>query len=540
MRDGTYKVEFNMNKPSNQDNVANKKILTSSGIEMKPAYGSSPLPGEFPFTRGPYSTMYRQKVWTMRQYSGFGSAKETNERFHYLLKNGQTGLSCAFDLPTQMGYDSDHPMAEGEIGRVGVAISHIEDMKLLLANLPLDQISTSMTINATGATLLALYIAVAKSKKVAPASLRGTIQNDILKEYIARGTYIYPPKFSLKLVADSFRFANSTAPKWNPISISGYHIREAGSTAAQEIAFTLSNAFTYVQAAKDAGLELSSFVPRLSFFFNVHNNFFEEIAKFRVARKIYAEEMHKRFGADKNSVALRFHAQTAGSTLTAQQPLNNAIRVAYQALAAVFGGAQSLHTNSFDEALALPTEHSALLALRTQQILAAETGVTAVSDPLAGSYLLEDLSRELEEKSLSIIRRVDEMGGMLQGIESGYVQREIQAAAFEAQKKIDSKEQIVVGVNSYQMKEESQKNLHKLNPKVAKDQLLRLKKFKAKRKSKVIEKSLNHLLTESTKLHRGEKAEVCEAILSAVENHCTLGEVADVFREVAGTYSGSS
>ncbi|MBN8554821.1 MAG: methylmalonyl-CoA mutase [Deltaproteobacteria bacterium] len=517
------------------------KILTSSGIEIQPVYrpgknSENALPGEFPFTRGPYASMYRQKVWTMRQYSGFGSAKETNGRFHYLLKNGQTGLSCAFDLPTQMGYDSDHSMAEGEIGRVGVAISHLEDMKLLLAGLPLEEISTSMTINATGATLLSLYVAVAKSKKVSPSLLRGTIQNDILKEYIARGTYIYPPEFSLKLVADSFRFANSIAPKWNPISISGYHIREAGSTAAQEIAFTLSNAFTYVQAAKDAGLELKDFVPRLSFFFNVHNNFFEEIAKFRVARKIYAEEMQKRYGAEKESLALRFHAQTAGSTLTAQQPINNAVRVAYQAMAAVLGGAQSLHTNSFDEALALPTEQSALLALRTQQILAAETGVAAVADPLGGAYFLEDLSRDLENKSLEIIRRIDEMGGMLKAIESGYVQREIQAAAFEAQKRIDAKDQILVGVNSYQMKEEATKNLHKLDPKIAKDQLQRLKKFKAARKSKLVEAALKRLSVEGEKLQRNQSAMVCEAILNAVEHGCTLGEVAQIFREIAGSH----
>lgn len=528
-----------MKKDMNQDNVSKpNRILTSSQIEIKNIYGSSPLPGEFPFTRGPYSTMYRQKVWTMRQYSGFGSAKETNQRFHYLLKNGQTGLSCAFDLPTQMGYDSDHPMAEGEVGRVGVAISHIEDMKILLADLPLDQISTSMTINSTGATLLSLYMAVARSRGVPLSALRGTIQNDILKEYIARGTYIYPPDFSLKLVADTFRFANANAPKFNPISISGYHIREAGSTAAQEVAFTLSNAFLYVETAKAAGLKLEQFVPRLSFFFNVHNNFFEEIAKFRVARKIYAEEMVKRFDAPKEILPLRFHAQTAGSTLTAQQPLNNAIRVAYQAMAAVLGGAQSLHTNSFDEALALPTEESVLLALRTQQILAAETGITPVADPLSGSAFLEELCHELEQKTLLIIRRIDEMGGMLKAIEAGYVQREIQSAAFEAQKKIDSGEQQVIGVNSQVMKEKPPKNLHKLDKKIEQDQLKRLKKFKSARKASEVGAALKRLEGEAQKLKVGDRSEVCEAILNAVEKTCTLGEVADVFRNVAGKYQG--
>lgn len=525
-----------MKAVTKKDNVVtSERVMTSSHIEIKPYYGE-PAPGEFPFTRGPYRSMYRQKRWTMRQYSGFGSAKETNQRFHYLLKHGQTGLSCAFDLPTQMGYDSDHAMAEGEVGRVGVAISHLDDMKLLLHRLPLQEISTSMTINSTGATLLALYVAVAKSQNVSPDLLRGTIQNDILKEYVARGTYIYPPEFSLRLVADTFRFANAVTPKWNPISISGYHIREAGATAAQEVAFTLGNTFTYVQAALDAGLALENFVPRLSFFFNVHNNFFEEVAKFRVARKIYAEEMVKRFGAPKDKVALRFHAQTAGSTLTAQQPLNNSIRVAYQALAAVLGGAQSLHTNSYDEALALPTEDSALLALRTQQILAEETGVAFAADPMAGSFMLEEISRELETKARDLISRTDEMGGMLKAIESGYVQREIQAAAFEAQKKIDSQEQKVVGVNCYSMAEEPPKNLHKLNQKVVQDQKARLKKFKSSRKAKAVDGALERLRGEVKKLHEGEKAEVCEAIVNAIENRCTLGEVADVMRNIAGVH----
>ncbi len=530
-----------MKPSSDQVNVAPSKkdlVLTSSGIEIQPVYGSSPLPGEFPYTRGPYRTMYRQKLWTMRQYSGFGSAKETNRRFHYLLKNGQTGLSCAFDLPTQMGFDSDHKMAEGEVGRVGVAISSLDDMKLLLAELPLEKISTSMTINSTATTLLSLYVAVARSQGISPSTLRGTIQNDILKEYVARGTYIYPADFSLKLVADSFRFCHSVVPQWNPISISGYHIREAGSTAAQEIAFTLSNAFTYANTAIASGLAVENFVSRLSFFFNVHNNLFEEIAKFRVARKIYAEEMVKRFSAPKNAVNLRFHAQTAGSTLTAQQPLNNAVRVAYQALAAALGGAQSLHTNSYDEALALPTEESALLALRTQQILAEETGISSVADPLAGSYFLEEISRDLEQKTRAIIERIDELGGMIQAIENGYVQREIQTAAFEAQKKIDSGEQKVVGVNVHTSEEKSKPRLHKLDKKVVTDQLARLKKFKAKRKVKTIEGALLKVESEAKRLKEEGRAQVVESLLAAVEAHCTLGEIADVMREVAGQYEG--
>jgi methylmalonyl-CoA mutase N-terminal domain/subunit len=511
--------------------------VTSSGQKVEPHYGPE-LPGNFPFTRGPYRTMYRQKIWTMRQYSGFGSAKETNERFRYLLKAGQSGLSCAFDLPTQMGYDSDHMMAEGEVGRVGVAISHVDDMDLLLKGLPLGELSTSMTINATGATLLALYSAVADSRKIPLTALRGTIQNDILKEYVARGTYIYPPEFSLKLVADTFRFANEKMPKWNPISISGYHIREAGSTAAQEVAFTLANTFTYVQAALDAGLKLEDFVPRLSFFFNVHNHFFEEIAKFRVARKIYAEEMRRRFDCPEKLLALRFHAQTAGSTLTAQQPINNAIRVAYQAMAAVLGGAQSLHTNSFDEALSLPTEESALLALRTQQVLAAETGVTQSVDPLYGSYLLQDLGEKLETEIMSLLQRIDDLGGMLKAIETGTVQREIQNAAFQAQKKIDEGDLKVVGVNCLQQDEKPPKNLHQLNEKVVRDQLKRLKIFKSKRSSKKVEAALRHLQGQVQELHLGESAEVCEAIALALKAKCTLGEVADVMREVAGTYQG--
>lgn len=527
-----------MKKREHEDKLKQKKLYkTSSGIEIKPVYGAKPYPGEYPYTRGPYPNMYRGKLWTMRQYSGFGSAKETNRRFHYLLKNGQTGLSCAFDLPTQMGYDSDHEMAQGEVGGSGVAISTIDDMKQLLAKVPLNQVSTSMTINSTASTLLALYIAIAKQKKISTSELSGTIQNDILKEYIARGTFIYPPDFSLQLVADSFRFAHNTVPKWNPISISGYHIREAGCTAAQEIAFTLANAFTYVEAALKTGMTLESFLPRLSFFFNVHNHLFEEIAKFRVARKLYAEEMQRRFDAPPKMLRLRFHAQTAGSTLTAQQPRNNSIRVAYQALAAVLGGAQSLHTNGFDEALSLPTEESALLALRTQQILAEETGVPWTADPLGGSHFVEELCEKLENKAKEILNVLEERGGMLQAIQSGYVQSEIQQAAFQAQKEIDEGDQKIVGVNAYTMQEEPLPKLHKLDPKVVRDQLKRLKDFKAKRSSKRVEEALKNLQTQAIQLKRKEPAKVCEAILQAVEQKCTLGEVADVMREVAGEYS---
>lgn len=538
----------NMKKKSNQAELEEKttvslfsegmgdEVVTSSGVKLESSYGDV-SPGVFPYTRGPYKSMYRKKLWTMRQYSGFGSAKETNARFRYLLKNGQTGLSCAFDLPTQMGFDSDHEMAEGEVGRVGVAISSIDDMDLLLKDLPLDQLSTSMTINATAATLLCLYVAIAKKRGISPNVLRGTIQNDILKEYVARGTYIYPPEFSLALVADTFRFSNAVTPKWNPISISGYHIREAGCTAAQEIAFTLSHGFTYVKAALEAGLKKEDFVPRLSFFFNVHNNFYEEIAKFRVARKIYAEQMVKRFDCPKEFLGLRFHAQTAGSTLTAQQPLNNAIRVAYQAMAAVMGGAQSLHTNSFDEALSLPTEESALLALRTQQILAAETGVPAVADPFGGSKMMEEISAELEQKALEIIRQIDEQGGVLKAISNGFIQREIQTAAFVAQKKIDSCEQPVIGVNCFSRKEAPRKNLHKLNQSVVVDQLKRLRAFKSKRSFAEVKKSLAALRLQAQRLKDGDpKARVCECILSAIESHATLGEVAETMRDVAGTY----
>ncbi|TVQ78050.1 MAG: methylmalonyl-CoA mutase [Bradymonadales bacterium] len=537
-----------MKRPKHQDFVRNlsstpespgaekSRLKNSSGIEVEGVYGGDPRPGSFPYTRGPYPTMYRGKRWTMRQYSGFGSAKETNQRFHYLLRNGQTGVSCAFDLPTQMGYDSDDPMAEGEVGRVGVAISHIDDMKILLQKLPLEEISSSMTINSTATTLLSLYLATAESKAVPTQRLRGTIQNDILKEYIARGTYIYPPDFSLALTADSFRFAAKHCPKWNPISISGYHIREAGSTAAQEVAFTLLNAFTYVKTALEAGLKAEDFVSRLSFFFNVHNDFFEEVAKFRIARKIYAEEMQRRFDLDPKLLALRFHAQVAGSTLTAQQPLNNIVRVAYQALAAVLGGTQSLHTNAYDEALGLPTETSALIALRTQQILAEETGVDRVADPLGGSDYLESLCEGMEQKVFEIFKSVEDRGGMLRCIESGFVQSEIQKAAFLAQKAIDSGNQKIVGVNAYLSEAEMEPELHQLDERVVKDQLKRLKSFKSKRKSKSLERAFKALEKEALSLHKGEPATVTEKILACVKERATLGEISNIFRSVAGRH----
>src|SRR5712691_6348432 len=440
---------------------AEKKAETSSGIEMRPVFGPSDAvidyerelndPGEFPYTRGPYETMYRGKPWTMRQYAGYASAAESNARYRYLLEQGQTGLSVAFDLPTQMGYDSDHLMSRGEVGKVGVAIDTLEDMELLFDQIPLDKVSTSMTINSTAAILLAMYIAAAKKQGVSPSRISGTIQNDILKEYIARGTYIYPPRQSLRIVTDIFAYCAREVPRWNTISISGYHIREAGSTAAQEVAFTLADAIAYVQAAVDSGLEVDEFAPRIAFFFNSHNQFLEEVAKFRAARRLWARIMRERFNArDPRSLMLRFHTQTAGSSLTAQQPEVNIARTTIQALAAVLGGTQSLHTNAMDEALALPTEQAARIALRTQQVIAHESGVADTADPLAGSYAIEELTSEIEQRALDYIERIGAMGGMLRAIETGYVQREIQNAAYEYQRAIETEEAVVVGVNRFQ------------------------------------------------------------------------------------------
>ncbi|TKJ39075.1 methylmalonyl-CoA mutase [candidate division LCP-89 bacterium B3_LCP] len=494
------------------------------------------FPGEYPFTRGVYPTMYRGRFWTMRQYAGFGSAEESNQRYHYLLNQGQTGLSVAFDLPTQIGYDSDHPLAEGEVGKVGVAICSLADMEVLFKGIKLDQVSTSMTINATAGTLLALYVAIAKKQGAELGKLSGTIQNDILKEYIARGTYIYPPKPSMRLITDVFAWCKENLPAWNTISISGYHIREAGSTAVQEVAFTLSNGIAYVKAALDAGLEVDQFAPRLAFFFNSHNNLFEEIAKFRAARRIWAKIMKNRFEArNPRSLMLRFHTQTAGSTLTAQQPDNNVIRVTMQALAAALGGTQSLHTNSRDEALGLPTEDSAQIALRTQQIIAHESGVTDTVDPLAGSYFIEELTDQIERKVEELIDKIDAMGGSVQGIEQGIFQREIAASAYQTQKEIESEDKIVVGVNAFKAEAESPQEMLEINPQVAASQRLRLAKLRAERDNS----SVNQILTKLMTAAKGSE-NLMPVILEAVERHATLGEISDSLRQVWGEYQGDN
>jgi methylmalonyl-CoA mutase N-terminal domain/subunit len=504
---------------------------TPSGLELRASYGPE-KPGDFPFTRGVHADMYRGRLWTMRQYAGFGTAEESNKRYRYLLSKGTTGLSVAFDLPTQMGYDSDHPMAGGEVGRVGVAIDSIDDMRTLFRGIDLATVTTSMTINSTASILLALYVAVAEEQGADLRKISGTIQNDLLKEYIARGTYIYPPKASLRVVTDIFSYCRDQLPKWNPISISGYHIREAGSTAAQEIAFTLANGFTYVDAALAAGLTIDSFAPRLSFFFNAHNHLFEEVAKFRVARKIWAETVKERYGAkDPSSMKLRFHAQTAGSMLTAQQPRNNLIRVAVQALAAVLGGAQSLHTNGFDEALSLPTEESASLALRTQQILAYESGAADVADPLGGSYLLETLGKELEEKARWYLSEISSRGGMISCIESGYVQKEIQEAAYRTQLQMDQGEQLQVGVNCFQVEEAGDTELLKIDKAMEARQVRKLRKFKSSRDNKTAAAARDRLKAAA----KGSE-NLMPFIVGAVKAGCTLGEVSDDLRSVFGLH----
>jgi methylmalonyl-CoA mutase N-terminal domain/subunit len=471
----------------------------------------------------------------MRQYAGFGSARESNERYKMLLSRGTTGLSVAFDLPTQMGYDSDHIMSTGEVGKVGVAISSLEDMEILLKDLPLHEISTSMTINSTAGILLALYIAVAKKRGVAMSELKGTIQNDLLKEYIARGTYIYPPKPSLRVITDIFKFCTDQVPQWNTISISGYHIREAGSTAVQEVAFTLANGITYVQAAVDRGLNVDDFAKRLSFFFNVHNNFFEEIAKFRAARRMWAKIMKERFGAkDASAMKLRFHSQVAGSTLTAQQPENNIVRVTVQALAVVLGGTQSLHTNSMDEALGLPTEKAATIALRTQQILGYETGVADVVDPLGGSFFVESLTNEIETRALEYIERIEGLGGVVACIESGWIQGEIQNASYQFQKDLDSKKEIVVGVNEFIQKESYPSDILKVSESVAQEQIQRLKAFKQKRDAKTVAEKLN-----AVKRAAEGKDNLMPVFIDAVEKNVTLGEIADELRKVFGLFRES-
>ncbi len=489
-------------------------------------------PGEAPFTRGVYPNMYKGRHWTMRQYAGFGSAKESNQRYRHLLSQGQTGLSVAFDLPTQMGFDSDHVMSTGEVGKVGVAISSLEDMETLLKEIPLDKVSTSMTINSTAGTLLAFYIAVAKKRNIDPKLLQGTIQNDLLKEYIARGTYIYPPKPSMRVITDIFAFCKEHVPNWNTISISGYHIREAGSTAAQELAFTLANAITYVQAAIDRGLDVDSFASRLSFFFNVHNNFFEETAKFRAARRMWANIMRDRFKAkDENSLRLRFHSQTAGSTLTAQQPENNIVRVSLQALASVLGGTQSLHTNSMDEALGLPTEKAATIALRTQQVIAYETGVTDIVDPLAGSFYVESMTNEIEKAAYDYIERIESQGGVVSCIESGWIQNEIHNAAYKFQRELEANQKFVVGVNKYCDPNDKPPSPLKIRPEIETDQKKRLKLFKKNRDAKKVAAALEKIRNAAQ-----GKDNLMPLFVSAVESHVTLGEISDELRQQFGVF----
>ncbi len=494
------------------------------------------FPGQYPFTRGVQPTMYRGRFWTMRQYAGFGTAEETNARYKYLLAQGQTGLSVAFDLPTQIGYDSDDPLAVGEVGKVGVAISSLEDMERLFDGIPLDQVSTSMTINAPATILLAMYIAVGKKQGVDSRKLQGTVQNDILKEYVARGTYIYPPGPSIRLVTDLFRYCRDHVPQWNTISISGYHIREAGCTAVQEVAFTLANAIAYVQAALDAGLAVDGFAPRLSFFFNAHNNLLEEVAKFRAARRLWARIIRERFGAqDPRSWMLRFHTQTAGSMLTAQQPDNNVVRVTLQALAAVLGGTQSLHTNSRDEALSLPTEESVQIALRTQQIIAYESGVADTIDPLAGSYLIERWTDEIERRATDYIEKIDAIGGALRAIEQGYIQREIQESAYRWQRAVDHGNKVVVGVNRFQVEEDTKPHLLRVDPAVGERQAARLRALRSHRNGEAVSAALSRLQAGAR-----SDGDLMPLIVDAVEKYATLGEICGVMRGVFGEYQAAT
>jgi methylmalonyl-CoA mutase N-terminal domain/subunit len=505
-------------------------VVTEEDLPDFDSHTQLGYPGEFPFTRGVQPTMYRSRLWTMRQYAGFSTAEESNKRYHFLLSHGTTGLSVAFDLPTQMGYDADHSLSEGEVGKVGVSISSLEDMETLLNGLPLERISTSMTINATASILLALYIAVAKKQGVEIRKLSGTVQNDVLKEYIARGTYIYPPEHSMRIITDVFRYCAENLPRWNTISISGYHIREAGSTAVQEVAFTLSNAIAYVQAAIDAGLNVDTFAGQLSFFFNSHNNLFEEVAKFRAARRMWAHIMRERFHAqDPRSLMLRFHTQTAGSTLTAQQPDNNIVRTAYQALAAVLGGTQSLHTNSKDEALSLPSEDSVRIALRTQQILGYESGVADVVDPLAGSYYVEYLTNAIEEKAWEYIRQIDALGGSVRAIEVGFMQGEIEQAAYTYQRALEEERVIVVGVNRFTLEHEEHPTLLRVDPEVGKRQAAKLAARRQRRDNERVQQAL-------TALEHGAAGSdnLMPLIIDAVEAYATLGEVSDAMRRVFG------
>jgi methylmalonyl-CoA mutase, N-terminal domain len=518
--------------------TAENRRETDSGIEVKPVYseedaaGAPPEPpGEFPFTRGPYRDMYRGKPWTIRQYAGFASAEETNERFRYLLEQGQTGLSVAFDLPTQLGYDSDDPRAAGEVGRTGVAIDSLADMELLFAEIPLEEVSTSMTINAPAALLLLLYELVGEQQGVPGDRLRGTVQNDILKEYVARGNYIFPPRPSMRITTDLFAYCRERLPRWNTISISGYHIREAGATAVQELAFTLAHGIAYCDAAVAAGLSPDEFGERLSFFFNAHNHFFQEVAKFRAARALWAGIMRDRFGAtNPKAQALRFHAQTGGSTLTAQQPENNVVRVAVQALSAVCGGAQSIHTNAFDEALALPTERSARIALRTQQILQHEAGGTDTADPLGGSYFLEALTRELEERATELIARIDELGGAVAAVEQGFPQHEIEDAAYEFERQVESGERVVVGVNRFAEHDEEAIELHRLDPESEKRQVERTRRVRTERDASAAEAALARVREAA----RGDE-NLLHPMREALAAYCTVGEICNALRDEFGT-----
>jgi methylmalonyl-CoA mutase N-terminal domain/subunit len=520
-----------------------RDFQTTSGIEVKRVFSPVDiagldyhqelnLPGEFPFTRGVQPTMYRGRFWTMRQYAGFGTAEDTNRRYRYLLDQGQTGLSVAFDLPTQIGYDSDHPLAQGEVGKVGVAIDSVKDMEVLLDRIPLDKVSTSMTINAPAALLLAMYIVVGEKQGVPAAKLTGTIQNDILKEYSSRGTYIFPPKPSMRIITNTFEYCTREVPNWNTISISGYHMREAGCTAVQEVAFTLSNGIAYVEAAVRAGLDVDEFGPRLSFFFNAHLDFLEEVAKFRAARRLWAKVMKDRFQAkNPRSWMLRFHTQTAGSTLTAQQPYNNIIRVGWQALAAVLGGTQSLHTNSMDEALALPSEQSVQIALRTQQLIAYESGAAETADPLGGSYYIEALTDEIEKRAQDYIEKIDRIGGSVAAVEKGYIQQEIQESAYRYQKEIEAVDRVIVGINRFQTKEPPPKGLLRVDPKVREVQVRRIAELKGSRDNQRVEASLEDL----RKTAQGD-GNLMVPILNCVRAYATLGEICNTLRGIFGEY----
>lgn len=523
-----------------------EKFVTGSNQEVERLYTPANIedfnyeedlgfPGEYPFTRGVQPTMYRGRFWTMRQYAGFATAEESNKRYKYLLEQGQTGLSVAFDLPTQIGYDSNHPLSEGEVGKVGVAIDSLKDMEILFDGIPLDKVSTSMTINAPASVLLAMYVAVAEKQGVSSDKLRGTIQNDILKEYIARGTYIFPPEPSMRLITDIFEYCSKEVPQWNTISISGYHIREAGSTAVQEVAFTLADGIAYVEAAIKAGLDVDTFAPRLSFFFNAHNDLLEEVSKFRAARRLWAKIMKEHFGAkNPKSMQLKFHTQTGGCTLTAQQPDNNIVRVAIQTLAAVLGGTQSLHTNSKDEALALPTEESVRIALRTQQIVAYESGVAETIDPLAGSYYVESLTTKIENEAMDYINKIRELGGAPKAIEKGFIQKEIMDSSYEYQKQIESGDRVVVGMNKFQIKEDSPKGLLRVDPAVGEMQKQKIKNLQDERNNEAVKDKLEEL----RKAAEGD-SNLMPFILDAVREYATLGEICGVLREVFGEYQQS-